>query len=91
MNKEKVISLFRVTYMLDNTGISISITLSNGMKFTIDKTKSKNLESEATRLLGGKRPKKPKKTKKKHKKHPFVLPKEIKDLNREYYRKLREL
>lgn len=91
MNKEKVISLFRVTYMLDNTGISISITLSNNMKFIIDKVKSKELESEANRLLGGKRPKKPKKTTKKHKKQSFVLPKEIKDLNREYYRKLREL
>ena len=71
--------------MLDTTGISISITLSNNMKFIIDKLKSKELESEANRLLSGKRPKKPKKTTKKRKKHHFVFPKEIKELNKQYY------
>lgn len=74
--------------MLDTTGISIPITLSNNMKLIIDKVKSKELESEANRLLVGKRPKKPKKIKKKHKKHSFVLPKEIRELNKQYYDKI---
>lgn len=61
------------------------------MKLKIDKVKSKNLESEANRLLAGKKPKKSKNKKTRRKKQIFVLPKEVKDLNREYYQKLKEL
>lgn len=60
------------------------------MRLKIDKTLSKKLESEANRLIVGKKPKKNKEKKKKRKKQSFVLPKEIKELYREYYRKIKE-
>ena len=60
------------------------------MRLKIDKTLSKKLESEANRLIAGKKPKKNKENKKKYKKQSFVLPKEIKELHREYYRKIKE-